>query len=179
MNHKGTIILETERLILRKFKMEDVEEVFKNWTSNEDVAKFVRWSTHKSVDDTKEWIEFELNNYKNDNYYTWGIELKETGELIGSISSIFRPEDDERYEIGYAIGKEYWNKGYTSEALKCVMDFLINDVGIKKFICSHAKLNPVSGMVMQKVGFKHVKDAYFEKFDKTQKFDCKVYYLDL
>jgi len=60
-----------------------------------------------------------------------------------------------------------------------IADFLINDIGVKKFICSHAKQNPISGIVMQKVGFKHVKDAYFEKFDKTQKFDCKVYYLDI
>lgn len=179
MNHKGSIKLETERLILRKFKTENAEEVFKNWTSNDEVSKYVRWSTHKTVEDTKQWLAEEEKNYANNNYYTWGIELKETGELIGSISAIFRQEDDERYEIGYAIGKDYWNNGYTTEALKCVMDYLINDIGIKKFICSHAKQNPASGVVMQKVGFKHVKDDYFETFDKTQKFDCKVYYLDL
>ena len=179
MNHKGSIKLKTERLILRKFKIEDAEEIFKNWTSDDEVSKFVRWSTHKSIEDTKQWLSEEEKNYTNKNYYTWGIEIKETGELIGSISAIFREEDDERYEIGYAIGKEYWNNRYTTEALKCVMDYLINDIGIKKFICSHAKQNPASGIVMQKVGFKYVKDACFEKFDKTQKFDCKVYYLDI
>ena len=179
MNHKGSIELETQRLILRKFKVEDAKEVFKNWTSDDEVAKFVRWSTHKSIEDTKQWLIEEEKNYADNSYYTWGIELKETSELIGSISAIFRQEDDERYEIGYAIGKKYWNNRYTTEALKCVMDYLINDIGIKKFICSHAKQNPASGIVMQKVGFKHVKDAWFEKFDKTQKFDCKVYYLDI
>lgn len=178
MNHKGSIKLETERLILRKFKVEDAAEVFKNWTSDDEVAKFVRWSTHESVEDTKEWLSEEEKNYANNNYYTWGIELKKTGELIGSISGVFKQEGDERCEIGYAIGKEYWNNGYTTEALKCVMNYLINDIGIKKFICIHAKQNPASGVVMQKVGFKYVKDANFETFDKTQKFNCKVYYLD-
>ena len=64
MNHKGCIKLETERLILRKFKIEDSEEVFKNWTSDAEVAKFVRWSTHKSVDDTREWLTQEEKNYE-------------------------------------------------------------------------------------------------------------------
>lgn len=179
MNHKGSINLETQRLILKKLKVEDAEEVFKNWTSDEQVSKFVRWSTHKSVEDTKQWLLEEEKNCVNNNYYTWGIILKETREFIGSISAVFRQDFDGRYEIGYAIGKKYWNNGYTTEALRCVMDYLINEIGIRSFICSHAKQNPASGVVMQKVGFKYVKDACFEKFDKTQKFDCKVYYLDV
>ena len=59
------------------------------------------------------------------------------------------------------------------------MDFLINEVGIKKFKCAHAKLNPVSGIVMQKVGFKYVKDDYYDSFDKTKTYDSKTYYLDI
>lgn len=178
MNHKGTIRLETERLVLRRLKTEDANEVFKNWTSDDEVSKYMRWTTHKDIEETRSWLQEEEKNYKNNDYYTWGIELKEIGELIGSISALYREEDD-RYEIGYGIGRKYWRKGYTTESLKKVMDYLINDVGIKKFKCSHAKLNPVSGIVMQKVGFKYVKDDYFESFDKTKKYDSKVYYLDL
>lgn len=178
MNHKGTIRLETERLVLRRLKIEDANEVFKNWTSDDEVSKYMRWTTHKDIEETRSWLQEEEKNYKNNDYYTWGIELKEIGELIGSISALYREEDD-RYEIGYGIGRKYWRKGYTTESLKKVMDYLINDVGIKRFKCSHAKLNPVSGIVMQKVGFKYVKDDYFESFDKTEKYDSKVYYLDL
>lgn len=177
MNHKGTIRLETERLVLRRLKIEDANEVFKNWTSDDEVSKYMRWTTHKDIEETRSWLQEEEKNYKNNDYYTWGIELKEIGELIGSISALYR--EDDRYEIGYGIGRKYWRKGYTTESLKKVMDYLINDVGIKRFKCSHAKLNPVSGIVMQKVGFKYVKDDYFESFDKTKKYDSKVYYLDL
>ena len=178
MNHKGSIKLETERLILRKFKIEDAGEVFENWTSDEEVSRFMRWSTHKTVEDTKQWLEEEEKNCINNDYYTWGIKLKESGLLIGSISAIYRTEED-RYEIGYGISKKYWNNGYTTEALKCIMDYLINIIGIKKFICKHAKLNSISGKVMQKVGFKYAKDEYYESFDKTKKYESKVYYLDL
>ncbi len=178
MNHKGSIRLETDRLILRKLNIKDAQEIFTNWTSDCEVAKYVRWSTHKNIEDTLMWIREEEKNYEQINYYTWGIELKEIGELIGSISAIYR-ENDDRYELGYALGRKYWRKGYATESLKKVMDFLINEVGIKKFECAHVKLNPASGAVMQKVGFKYVKDAMFETFDKTQIFECKVYYLDI
>lgn len=178
MKHKGTIRLETERLVLRKLKTNDAEEVYKNWTSDEEVSKYMRWSTHKSIEETKCWLKEEEENYKKNDYYTWGIELKGIDELIGSIGAFYR-EDDDRYEIGYGIGKKYWRKGYTSEALKRVMEYLINEVGIKRFKSVHAKLNPASGAVMQKVGFKYVKDEYYESFDKTKKYDSKIYYLDI
>lgn len=179
MNHRGTIQLETERLILRKLKLEDSAEVFRNWTSDDEVSKYMRWTTHKSVEDTKQWLEEEENNYKNIDYYTWGIELKSERELIGSIGAFFRKNEDNRYEIGYGIGRKYWGNGYTTEALKGIMNYLINEIGINHFVCKHAKLNPASGAVMQKVGFKYIKDGYFESFDKTKKYDSKVYYLDI
>lgn len=91
----------------------------------------------------------------------------------------FVSEEENRYEIGYNIAKKHWKKGYTTEALKGVMNYLINDVGIKHFICSHAKLNPASGAVMKKVGFNHVKDIVVEKYDKSAQFDTMVYYLDV
>lgn len=178
MSHKGSIRLETERVILRRLKENDAEEVFKNWTSDDEVSKYMRWSTHKNIEETKEWLKQEEESCKDNSYYTWGIILKETGELIGSISAIFRNEEN-RYEIGYNIMKKYWNNGYTTESLKCIMNYLINDQKIKKFICKHATLNPASGKVMQKVGFKYVKNEIYESFDKTKKYESKVYYLDV
>lgn len=170
------IVLETERIILRKIKLEDADEAFKNWTSDDEVSKYMIWSTHKTVEDTKQWLMEEEKNSQVERIYCFGMVLKQTGELIGSISYYLVTEED-RYEVGYGIGKRFWRKGYTTEALKCMMDFLIKDLGIKKFICRHAKLNPASGAVMQKVGFKYIKDGYYESFDKTKKYESKIYYL--
>lgn len=55
MENKGTIQIETERLILRKFTMVDAEAVYNNWTSDDEVARYVRWSTHKKLEDTNEY----------------------------------------------------------------------------------------------------------------------------
>lgn len=176
MNNKGTVNLETERLKLRKFTMDDMEEVFRNWGCDPEVSKYVRWSTHKTTEDTKIYLESVMEKYRN-NEFEWAISLKDTGELIGAMVAFV--SEDGRYEMGYNIAKKHWRKGYTTEALKEVMRYLIDEVGLKNFRCAHAKLNPASGAVMQKVGFKYVKDEYTETFDKTEKFETKVYYLDI
>ncbi len=169
--------LETERLILRKLKLEDENEIFNNWTSDDEVSKYVRWSIHKSIEDTREYLKNVMETYKKEKNAEWGIVLKETNELIGALGCFFNDEEN-RYEIGYNISRKHWRNGYTTEALKKVMEYLINEEHIKSFICSHAKDNPASGAVMRKAGFKYVKDDTYEKFDKSQKFDCKVYYLE-
>ena len=171
-------ILETERLKLRAIKIEEAKHVYETWTSYDEVSKYMRWSTHKSVEETKQWIMMEQENCKKDNYYDWGIELKETGKLIGSMGAHYVPELD-RYEIGYAIAKKYWGKGLVTEATKYMLEYLVNEKGIKRFVASHAKQNPASGAVMQKVGFKYIKDEKIEKFDKSEIFDSRVYYLDI
>lgn len=172
------IIIGTERLILRPIKIEEAEHVYNTWTSDDEVSKYMRWSTHKSVKETKQWIFMEQENCKQDNYYDWGIELKETGKLIGSMGAHYIPELD-RYEIGYGIAKKYWGKGLVTEAVKCMMNYLVNEKGIKKFEAAHAKQNPASGAVMQKFGFRYIKDEYIEKFDKSIGFESKLYYLDI
>lgn len=178
MKQNGIVdTLETERLILRDLRENDAEIAFKNWTSDDEVSKYVRWKTHQNVEETKEYLRGEIKRCKEEDYYTWGIVLKENGELIGAISAF--DSEDGRKEIGYNITKKYWRNGYTTEALKRVMKYLIEDIGIKKFKCAHAVENPASGAVMRKVGFKYVKDSIYEKIDGSLKFESKDYFLDV
>lgn len=177
LSNMELVTLESERLKLRKIELEEAANVYQTWTNDKEVAKYVRWNVHKNVEETKEWIMMEQENCKKDNYYDWGIELKEEGKLIGSIGAHYIPELD-RYEIGYAIAKKYWGRGIVTEAVRCVIDYLANEKGIKQYVAIHAKQNPASGAVMQKVGFKYIKDEYIEKFDKSVVFESKVYYLE-
>lgn len=178
LNHEGTVALETDRLILRGLKMEDTSNVFKNWASDNEVAKFMRWNAHSDIKITEEWMKNceEIMNDKT--RYEWGIVLKTSNEPIGSIGAFINAEDPSRYEIGYALGKKYWGYGYATEALKCIIGFLFNRVGIKHFICSHAKDNPASGAVMRHAGFRYVKDGNYQSFDSLRSYESKVYYLD-
>lgn len=174
-----TITLETKRLVLGKLSTADAKDAFENWTSCEEVSKYMTWSTHKTIEDTKTWLKQVEKTYEENSGYEWGIMLKSNNELIGSIGVYLKPEFDNRYEIGYALSKKYWRQGYATERLKCVMDYLINKEKIKNFVGRHAKLNGASGSVMQKAGFRYIKDEWCEKLDKSAVFETKTYYYDI
>lgn len=135
MTHKGTVILETERLLLRKFNGEDTQKMFDNWASNPNVTKFLTWKPHATPEVTALVINDWIKGHEKDNYYQWAIELKAISEPIGSISVVHIHENVNEIEIGYCIGEKWWHKGYTAEAFKRVIDFLFNEVGAKR-ICA-------------------------------------------
>jgi ribosomal-protein-alanine N-acetyltransferase len=154
MNHKGTIPLETERLILRSFKIEDADAMFCNWASDPEVTKYLTWPTHTSVDVSKAVISDWTNSYSNDDHYSWTIVLKELGEPIGSIAIMEQNQRTGTVHVGYCIGKPWWGKGYTSEALSRLIRFFFEDVKAKRIESRHDPRNPNSGKVMLKAGMK-------------------------
>ena len=155
LNHKGTVTLETDRLILRRFTPEDAEDMFNNWANDSEVTKYLSWWPHSSIDVTRQIIQMWVNEYSKDTTYNWGIELKEIGQVIGSIGVNDLYDKDRRCEIGYCISKAYWNKGITTEALKEVIRFLFLEVGVNRIQAKHDVLNPGSGRVMEKAGMKY------------------------
>ena len=153
MNHKGTVKLETNRLILRRITMDDVSEMFDNWASNPNVTKFMTCPTHSSTEITNMVITSWVNNYENFTYYQWGIVIKETNQLIGSISVVKLKEDIGEVEIGYCIGEKWWHQGITSEAFSAIIPYLFEEVGANRIESQHDPHNPQSGNVMKKCGW--------------------------
>ena len=155
MKHCGTIRLETERLILRRFTPEDAEAMFRNWASDGEVTKYLTWPAHGSPDVSRAVLEAWSVSYERDDYYQWAIVLRELGEPIGSISAVRVSEAVSMVHIGYCIGRTWWRRGITSEALKAVMDFFFDQVGANRIETRHDPNNPRSGMVMKKCGMKY------------------------
>jgi len=155
MTHKGTITLETDRLILRRFSEDDAKAVFKNWANDPEVTKFLMWSPHMNVSASRDWCVHNVNFYADDKYYSWIIVLKEIEEPIGSISVVKLEDKASMAHIGYCIGKTWWHQGYTSEALKALVKFLFEEVGLNRIEARHDPRNANSGLVMQKVGMKY------------------------
>ena len=79
MKHLGTKTIETERLILRKLRVEDAEAMFRNWASDPEVTKFLTWPPHASVDATRELLSEWSDNYSKDDYYQWGDRVEIPG----------------------------------------------------------------------------------------------------
>ena len=156
MEHKGIKQIETDRLILRKFTMDDVDAVFDNWASDPIVTEFLRWPAHSSTQITKHVMEDWIKQYDNMDCYRWAIVLKENGsEPIGIIDVVDKNEQLNILHIGYCIGRKWWHRGITSEAFSAIIPFLFNEVKANRIESQHDPNNPNSGKVMLKCGLKY------------------------
>lgn len=174
-NHKGTTPITTDRLVLRRFTVEDADAMFHTWASDEEVTRYMRWDAHKTVDDTERVISAWVDNYAKADFYLWAVTLKEMGSLIGTLALFCVNSADSCYEVAYCIGKAHWNKGYVTEALKAVIDFGLEAVGINRIEAYHSINNPGSGKVMQKCGMRYEGCAR-QKYKSHMGYeDCDMY----
>lgn len=156
MKHSGTQRLETDRLVLRRYTRADAAAMYKNWASDAEVTKYLMWPMHTSQEISQSIIEEWISQYSNENYYHWAVILKDNGdEPIGDIAVANMKEDLSMAHIGYCIGRAWWHKGITSEALSAVMDFLFDIVDVNRIEARHDPRNPNSGRVMIKCGMKY------------------------
>lgn len=156
MDHKGTRVLETERLRLRPFVLEDAQAVYDNWASDGEVTKYLTWPTHPTVLTTRLVLKDWVSQYDRADYYQWAIVLKELGDVpIGSISVVSTDDAAEKAHVGYCMGRPWWHKGIMSEALKEVLEYLFREVGVNRIDARHDPRNPHSGGVMRKCGMRY------------------------
>lgn len=178
MNHKGTKKIETENLILRKFELSDAEAMYKNWGSDSEVTKFLTWGPMKDVDISKTVVKSWVEEYEKENFYQWAIVLKENGEEpIGTIGTVRQDEEIGMVHIGYCIGRIWWNRGITSEALDAIIKYFINEVKVNRIESRHDPLNPGSGKVMIKCGMKY--EGTMRKADINNQGICDCAYYSL
>ena len=154
MRHKGTRTLETERLLLRRWRTEDAEAAFENWMNDPEVTKYLTWKPHGEIAVTRLLLEAWAEEAEQENCYHWAIVLKETGELIGDISVMHANDYQETGSVGYCMGKRWWGRGYMTEAFREVLRYCFEEVGFYRVSGSHAAGNMGSSRVMEKCGLK-------------------------
>lgn len=152
MEHLGTKTIETERLILRPLTLDDAPAMFTNWVTDQEVARYVTWDIHTSLEETRELLSLWVKQYDQPDVYIWGMVIKETGELIGTFAFTGVSDRDQVAELGYAIGKNWWNHGYTTEAGLAILSFGFDQLGLNRIQAVHDVRNPASGRVMEKLG---------------------------
>lgn len=147
--------LEKERLILRRYEETDIDTQYEVLTDSR-LAKYIKFpnlTKEENLECIKDWIK----NADNSKYEKWVITLKDDNTPIGNISVNGIEKKHNYCNIGYVILYDYQGKGYTSEELKAVSDYLL-DSGYYLVECSCNELNKQSSRVMEKAGFK--KDSY-------------------
>lgn len=149
-------VLETQRLILREFKENDLTD-FYEYASVDGVGEMAGWSHHENIETTKEI----LNSFIKDNK-VFAIVYKENNKVIGLLGvEKYGMEDklDEfknlyGREIGYVLSKDYWGKGLMKEAVKYVINYLFDECNLDFIICGYYLFNNQSKRVQEKCGFK-------------------------
>lgn len=152
MKHTGTVRIETERLILRPWRMEDAQSMYDHWATDPVVTEYMIWPPHESIDESRRIVGMWLEETKQLNRYEWCIEPKETGEARGSLGVVMIDEETATVELGYCLSRECWGRGYMPEAVKAVIELMFTRVGAKRVIAKHDVDNLKSGRVMQKAG---------------------------
>jgi ribosomal-protein-alanine N-acetyltransferase len=152
--------METARLILRKFKIEDAADILE-YASCAETVKDLEWEGVSALEEARTAIF--------DYYWSrpgiWAIEHKDNGKMIGCIDVRLKHEHD-KASFGYVLNKKFWGNGYMTEALKAVLKLCFEKLEINRVESRHFAGNEASGRVMEKAGM--VREGYAFKCEKIK-----------
>lgn len=155
------MITETERLKFREYTPDDFDDLYKLLSDPETMQHYPR---PYNSEETRRWINWNLDNYRKYGFGLWALVLRETGEFIGDCGITIQNIDGELLpEIGYHIDKKYWRKGYGSEAARAVRDW---GFGNTDYDCLYSYMtagNIASYSTAAANGMKKIKEYYDEK----------------
>lgn len=166
MQHLGTRLLRTQRLVLRRMTLDDCHDMYKNWACDPAVTRYLRWNAHRDWTVTAEFLHLVELQYQNPAFYQWGICLQD-GTLVGSISvqpgERSAPDAWRRlpaaacsgplWETGYALGRRWWGQGYAPEALAKVLHFWFEEVGARFWLPATPFLTRPAGGLLKSAVF--------------------------
>ena len=150
MKHTGTLPIETERLLLRRFLPEDAFGMLQNWASDPKVQHEYGEPVYETPEAAEQLLRQYLAGYAHKDFYRWAIILRESGQNIGQIAFCRVWEDCRTAEIEYCIGAAFWGNGYAGEALAAVIGRTFSDTDFDKLEAYHRAANPKSGRVLEK-----------------------------
>ena len=146
------MIIETERLMLRPWELDDAEELYE-YARDPDVGPIAGWPPHTSIENSREIIRDVLSAPE-----TYAVTLRKTGQLVGCIglmcgSASDKGIPDDEGEIGYWMGKPHWGQGFMPEATRALMQHAFADLGFTRLWCGYFDGNERSRRVQEKCGF--------------------------
>ncbi|MBP3427069.1 MAG: GNAT family N-acetyltransferase [Clostridia bacterium] len=166
--------LETPRLILRRIAMKDAQDIF-DYSRDTEVARHVLWSAQKHISEAKDYCRYMMRRYKYDEPSSWGIILKESGKLVGTIGYMTYSEDNNSVELGYSLARPLWNGGYMTEALSRVIEYTFEAMEVNRIEAQHELTNPASGRVMEKCGMQREGVLRQRLYNKGKYVDVALY----
>jgi ribosomal-protein-alanine N-acetyltransferase len=170
---------ETDRLMIRRLRYEDAEEIFYVYASKPVATKYVSWPTHQSIQETRRFLDYAVRAWQDHLEYSFSIRLKENNLLIGSFGII---NDNGKVSFGYIFGPNHWSKGYATEVCRKMMAQLVLVKGIHRIWTLVDAENTASSQVLLKSGL--IEEAKIKKWHRfinqdNEPKDCIFYRLPI
>jgi RimJ/RimL family protein N-acetyltransferase len=167
-------VLRTPRLVLRAFAMDDVAKIYP-LANDREVAQNLASLPHPYLPEMAvEWLETLPALNEAGTRHVWAITLDFT-TLVGAIGLHDIDREHSNSELGYWIGKDFWGRGYATEAASAVVKYALDDMTLERVYAKHFARNPQSGRVLEKIGMQRegVMRRHFRKWGEFQ--DCVLY----
>ena len=166
-------ILETERLLLRNYQIEDLDSY--NILKTEPLIwKYSTTSISDGLEESKRYLDKVLHNYDENLPDFQALFIKDTNEYIGEAGVLSYVKRTHRAVIGYNLLPEYWNKGYATEITKAIVKHLFEVVDIERIEALVMQGNDASRRVLEKSGF--IVEGILRHFTKIYNDYYDVYY---
>lgn len=143
--------VETPRLWLRPMRLDDAEDMFA-YASDPQVVRFTSWTVHQSTDDTRAFLQHTVDAYHADRAASWAVEHKQDRRMIGTCGFIWWNTANASAELGYALSRDYWGKGYATEAASASVDFGFHVMQLHRIQAECIAANTGSAHVLEKIG---------------------------
>ncbi len=166
--------LETERLVLRKLTDDDAAELFV-YASDPQVARFVVWHPHQTLEDSRAFIGSVLDAYRRGEVAPWGLEHRQDGRLVGTCGFIAWHAAHRKAEVGYAMARPYWGQGLMAEAVRAVIAFGFERMQLLRVEALCELPNLASARVLEKVGMSQEAILRHYMISKGTPRDLKMY----
>ena len=151
--------IKTDRLVLRKLTQDDLYDV-NEYASSEELTRYLRWTPHLNLHETKGYIEFMQKRYRKGLHAEWGVALADTGKVIGTCGFSGVDIANESCELGYVLSGEYRGQGYMTEAFGAVLNTAFRTLGAHRVTLQILQGNTASEHFAQKNGFR--KEGVFQ-----------------
>lgn len=146
-------LLDTPRLVLRPFVMEDAEAVFA-FGRDPEVVRYTSWHPHQSVADAEAAVQRYLARYEADDAPNWAAVRRDTGALIGAVGFGSWHREHRRAEIGYMLARSAWGQGFMPEILRALLRYGFEEMGLHRVEAMVNVPNEASMRVLEKVGMR-------------------------
>jgi ribosomal-protein-alanine N-acetyltransferase len=167
--------LETERLVLRRVRLADAEDVFA-YASDPEVTRYLSWETHRSVEDSREFLRSLLERYRKGEPASWGLVYKASGRFVGTggfDAGVWT--EHARAEVGCVISGEVSGLGLGTEALRAMISFGFKELGLNRVEARCVSGNVASARIMEKADMTHEGTAREKEFSKGAYRDMESY----